>query len=98
MQKLKSNWQFIAIIVPVIFILFGQMKNYGGVERQVKINTKCILKNTDSIEITNEKFTQQIAKLTNAVIRNNTLMEINLMQKGVIKNRTDVDNYFDDDK
>jgi len=96
MQKLKTNWQFIAIIVPVIFILFTQIRNYGGVEQQVKINTECILKNTDSIEITNEKFSNQIAKLTAAVIRNNTLMEINLMQKGVIKSRNDIENYFDD--
>jgi len=96
MQKLKTNWQFIAIIVPVIFILFTQIRNYGSVEQQVKINTECILKNTDSIEITNEKFSNQIAKLTAAVIRNNTLMEINLMQKGVIKSRNDIENYFDD--
>ena len=96
MQKLKTNWQFIAIIVPVIFILFTQIRNYGSVEQQVKINTECILKNTDSIEITNEKFSNQIAKLTAAVIRNNTLMEINLMQKGVIKSRDDINSYFDD--
>ena len=96
MQKLKTNWQFIAIIVPVIFILFTQIRNYGSVEQQVKINTECNLKNTDSIEITNEKFSNQIAKLTAAVIRNNTLMEINLMQKGVIKSRNDIENYFDD--
>jgi len=96
MQKLRTNWQFIAIIVPVIFILFTQIRNYGSVEQQVKINTQCILKNTDSIEITNEKFSNQIAKLTAAVIRNNTLMEINLMQNGVIKSRNDIENYFDD--
>ena len=96
MQKFKTNWQFIAIIVPIFFILFAQIRNYGSVEQQVKINTQCILKNTDSIEITNEKFSNQIAKLTAAVIRNNTLMEINLMQKGVIKSRNDIENYFDD--
>ncbi|HUU89235.1 MAG TPA: hypothetical protein VMX17_15985 [Candidatus Glassbacteria bacterium] len=93
MEKIRNHWQFLAILVPIIFILANQLVNYGGIKAKVAETEIKLEKYIDSNTIVNTKFASQLEKLTIAVTRSNTIMEIYLMKKGFIKNREDIIDY-----
>jgi len=93
MEKIKNHWQFLAIFIPIIAILATQLINYGGIKAKVLATEVKLEKYIDSNSIVNAKFASQLERLTIAVTRSNTLMEIYLMKKGIITNRDDIDNF-----
>jgi len=93
MEKIRNHWQFLAIFIPIIAILATQLINYGGIKAKVLATEIKLEKYIDSNTIVNTKFASQLEKLTIAVTRSNTIMEIYLMKKGFIKNREDIIDY-----
>ena len=93
LKNLKANWQFIAIIVPVLLVLGHQLRNYGAVTEKVKTTETKLECHIAENKLTDKDFTTQIQQLTIAVTRSNTLMEIYLMKKGIIQTRDDIDKF-----
>jgi len=45
-----NNWQFISIVVLVLFTLLAQVKSYGSLEEKVKQDQNAVINLTNKIE------------------------------------------------
>lgn len=93
MNKIKNNWQFIAILITVVCIFATQIANYTRLESKVQETEKDLIVYIEMNEVDKIKFDSQIEKLTVAVTRSNTLLEMYFMKKGIIRKKEDIDNY-----
>ena len=85
MNKIKDHWQSVAILITIICLLTTQIKNYTRLEASVQRTDQDFRAYVKSNDVVVAKFTTQIGKLTNAVTRSNTLLEIYLTKKGILK-------------
>lgn len=83
MRLLKNNWQFLAIVVPVLLVLYSEAKNFGASDNRVdEIDTRLsnyIKKN----DCEYKELTKSVNGLTSNVVRLNTYLEIYFVDRGI---------------
>ena len=60
-MKIKNHWQFISILLLILFTLMAQAVGYGSLKEKVKQDQQAI-----------ERLTNNIEKLTNEISETNT--------------------------
>lgn len=79
MKELKNNWQFITLVITVLFVLFAQIKNYGAMENRISTNEVNIKENRDDYK----EFSSSLNALTVNVEKLNTLIEVYFEKNGI---------------
>jgi len=83
MKVLKNNWQFLAIIIPVLIVLYSEAKGWGASENRITATEVKLAKHIEDNKVDYEKFTASLNSLTANVVRLNTYLEIYFEKKGI---------------